>query len=641
MSFAARYEVYQRDAVAAVVADFTQNPAGRFLLVIPTGGGKTYTAIKAVSAMYDAGLLGPDEKVLWLVHRDELRTQALDSLKRYSEQADRPKLPSLVDVVMRAGVKDYLSNHDKLRMAVVDEAHHVPAASYQRLFERPAVGILGLTATPSRHDGQPLQFDRESYSIGFPDLVDLGVLLRPEIIRVEGGKFDLSDIGIDSDALEVLNNPERNARILAALSQHKDKLRKVIVYVGTKQHARDLYELLKTSSLAKEYESIGLILGQERRRLAAGVEHEEDRKTFIKAMKASERAILVNVDVLTEGYDDPTVNAVVMGRPTNSKLVYMQAIGRAVRLDPENPEKEAFILEVIDDLPNIRYRIDNRWLFSDISDALEPAVEDEAYTSIEELPARIQAVFDRYQVPASERELPPITSRDRVSVLLFKVYDGPASCHHLPIVITNDTRQDAANFFNFLSARMQSLSGLAPEQVMGAVRTSIERFPVLRAPGARKDLLGAMENAWDVVTRSASESVVVGSPWVTFVSFRLRPKQESLSEDLLSFTEDMLNRDAVRDTIRAHEYSDGYVLTRLPLPLRGTWGAILPPTEFDHIRTTVDALRLHTTDSDAVTQWRATVDIVGAATLSIPQRHHQSLVTIVREQLDYFRILQR
>lgn len=77
------------------------------------------------------------------------------------------------------------------------------------MFDRPGLGILGLTATPSRHDGQPLQFTRESYSIGFPDLVSMGVLLRPNVIQVDGGTYDISDIGNDSDALEVFNNTQR------------------------------------------------------------------------------------------------------------------------------------------------------------------------------------------------------------------------------------------------------------------------------------------------------------------------------------------------------------------------------------------------------------------------------------------------
>ena len=126
-----------------------------------------------------------------------------------------------------------------------------------------------------------------------------------------------------------------NNQIIEAIEHHKNKLNKIIIYVGTKKHAKTSMRGYDTSTLRDSYEDISLILGDERRRWTAstGVDiANESREAFIKAQKAAGRSILVNVDVLTEGYDDPTVNAVVMARPTSSKLVYMQALGRAVRM---------------------------------------------------------------------------------------------------------------------------------------------------------------------------------------------------------------------------------------------------------------------------------------------------------------------
>lgn len=643
MSAEERYDGFQQEAVNSIVADFKERPAGRFLLVIPTGGGKTYTAVKAVSKLYDTGHLAKSDRVLWVVHRDELRSQASDTFRDFATKAGRPELPEHVDVVMLSAVKEYLLQNPTVRIAVVDEAHHVAAASYQPLFERRELGILGLTATPSRHDGKPLQFDRESYSIGFPDLIDIGVLLRPEVIKIDGGKYDIDDIGVDSAALEALNNVERNTRILGALNENQAKLHKVIIYVGTKQHAQDLFALLKASPFAGSYESIGMILGGERRRFipSENAEFREDRAVFIKAMKDSIRALLVNVDVLTEGFDDKTVNTVVMARPTNSKLVYMQAMGRAVRLDPANPEKAAYVLEVTDDLPNIRYRIDNRWLFSDVSDALEPEVVDLAYPSFERLPGRLLEFFKENNVPEEARALPAFNSRDRVTVLLFKVYSGGGAFYSIPVVIVNDTRQAAANFFNFLSARMKTLVGMAPEEVIASVKASIDRFPVLANKSYRKNVLGAMDNAWYLIDGSANDTIRTGRPWITFASFRLRAEASSLTPDLVAFTEDMVNRDWVRETLLMKSYTNEYVLVRLPLPLKGTWGSIFPPQEFEGIRATVDRLKNYADEPDALAQWKASVDVMGSATLPVETRHQQGLTTIVRESLDYFRPLAR
>jgi len=644
MSVSKRYDAFQREAVSNILADFREEANGRFLLVIPTGGGKTTTAVKAVDAIYDAGLLDADDRVAWVVHRDELRRQASDNFENYSE-ARTPALSSRIDVLMLSQVKQYLADHPTLKFAVIDEAHHVAAQSYKPLFDRPNLGILGLTATPSRHDGQPLQFTRESYSIGFPELVNIGVLLRPNVIRIEGGTYDITDIGDDSEMLEALNNDERNGRILFALRENSPKITKAIVYVGTRQHARDLYQLFKSSSLTETYKSISLILGDERRRYLSdtGVEIAgESRADFIAAQKSSDSSILLNVDVLSEGYDDPTVNAIVMARPTNSKLVYMQALGRAVRIDPNNAGKEAYVLEVTDNLPNIKYRIDNRWLYSDISDILEPNVVDEFYASPDDLLKLIPKVFDAYGVPGAYRTVPEFTTRDRITMLLFRVYVGEDKFEHVPVLITNNTRQAAAGFFDFLASRMKQLKGLAIEQAFRPVLLQVNRFPVLEDENVRSYVFQAMENAWELVSsdpRTISDGIEAGRPWISFVSFRLQMTTEGLGDDLILFTNDMLNKEPILTTLRSGSVGHGFVLVKFPLPLRGSWGVFLTELEFATLRKTIEQLEIDADQLDGIAQWQSTVAVLGTATVPVEQRHLQSLPTIVRERLDYFRPL--
>jgi superfamily II DNA or RNA helicase len=638
-----RYDAFQREAVSNIVADFREDPKGRFLLVIPTGGGKTTTAVKAVSGLYDAGLLVPADRVMWVVHRDELRRQAKDSFAAFAGIANKPELADRVDILMLSEVKQYLGANPHCRFAVIDEAHHVAAKSYQPLFDRPGLGILGLTATPSRHDGQPLQFTRESYSIGFPDLVSMGVLLRPNVIEVDGGTYDISDISNDSDALEVLNNDQRNSRILAALVANSAKIHKAILYVGTRTHARDLYQLIKSSRLADKYESIGIILGGEWRRYSSAKQSEvvdEQRSDFIAAQKASDRSILVNVDVLTEGYDDPGVNTIVMSRPTNSKLVYMQALGRAVRMDPNNEAKEAYVIEVTDNLPNIKYRIDNRWLYSDISDQLEPDVVDVFYSSPESLNMRIREIFDKFHVRSEHRNIANYSPRDRITLLLFKVYAGNGMYEHFPLLITNATRQAAAGFFNFLASRMKPLHGLDVEQVFRPVQSQTSCFPVLDKAITRKSVFQAMENAWDLAagdSQAVTPLIASGHPWISFVSFRLDLSEEDLGANLLQFTEDMLNKQTVRKTLRTGGIGSDFMLVKFPQPLHGTWGVFLPPAEFAMLRGTVERLAVHASDVDGTNQWRSALSILGTATVPVEQRHIQSLTTIVRERLDYYR----
>jgi superfamily II DNA or RNA helicase len=640
-----RYNAFQREAVANIVEDFRREPNGRFLLVVPTGGGKTTTAVKAVSQLYDVDLLKAGDRVIWIVHRDELRTQARKSFEHYAAETGKSSLPGHVDVLMLSEIKPYLQANPDVRFAVIDEAHHAAARSYQVLFEKPALGILGLTATPSRHDGLPLQFMRESFSIGFPDLVSMGVLLRPTVLTVYGGTYDITSIDEGSDSLEALNNVERNARILGAIEKDSSNLHKVIVYVGTRQHARDLYKLLRSSSFIEGYESLSIILGDERRRYIVKEQREisgEDRKEFIQAQKAVARSIMVNVDVLTEGYDDPTVNAVVMARPTSSKLVYMQAMGRAVRIDPNNGAKEAYVLEVVDTLPNIRYRIENRWLYSDVSDLLEPDVIDAYYSSPAELRDKIGQVFEQFDVPVRYRSLPAFSTRDRITMLLFKFYVAEDKYEHVPLLISNDTRQAAAALFNFLAARMDKLHGMDVQQIFKMVRVHADKLAQFSEPATRKLVLHAMENAWEVVTKdkkALSTAISGGKPWLSFVSFRLRMADDALGVDLLQFTDDMLNKESVRETLRTASVAPSFVLVKFPLPLRGTWGVFLPPPEFAELRQTVSKLESHALEPDGVYQWQAAISTIGTALVPVEQRHIQSLTTIVRERLDYFRFL--
>jgi len=647
MNVSARYDAFQRDAVDNIVSDFRDEPKGRFLLVVPTGGGKTTTAVKAVSKLYELGLLGAGDRVMWVVHRIELRQQAEDSFARFSLENKEPELPRRIDVVMLSQVQEHLARHPNLKLAIVDEAHHVAARSYQPLVERQNVGILGLTATPSRHDGQPLPFFRESYSIGFPDLVSMGVLLRPNVIRVEGGTYEINDISDESAVLEVLNNDVRNKRILAALLENVEKIHKGIIYVGTRQHARDLYRLLKTSPVANHYAAISIILGDERRRYITESRTEianETRQDFIAGQKSLRRSLLVNVDVLTEGYDDPTVNTIVMARPTNSKLVYMQALGRAVRIDPDNEEKEAYVVEVVDDLPNVKYRIDNRWLYSDISDLLEPIVSDEFYPSYEVLHDRLIKVFDKFEIAPEHRMIPEYSARDRITMLLFKVYLGPGRYRHIPVVITNKTRRAAAAFFDFLATRMKDLRGLDIEQVVRPVLAQMTQFDILKNEIVRKLVVQSMENAWEVLGTSEPEpspALKAGRPWISFVAFRLQMSEDALGADLLKFTDDMLNKESVRASLRTASIAGDFVLTKFPLPLRGMWGVFVPPSEFAMLQKTIDELKVQAAEPDGAAQWQAAVSVLGRASVRIEQRHVQSLTTIVREDIDYFRELDR
>jgi superfamily II DNA or RNA helicase len=618
------YDEFQKEAVDCIARDFSAKPNGRYLLVIPTGGGKTFTAVKSLHRLFDDQVLNLNlDRVLWIAHRNELITQAKDTFNFVDTDLGKEYIKR-VRFEKIAKMEDALREDPSIRMLVIDEAHHAAAASYLPAFEFQNLGILGLTATPSRHDGKALEFERESFSIGFPDLVDRGIVLRPEVRSIQGGRYELSwDDG--DDGLETLNNSQRNEKIIRGLLDHYQDYRKVVIFVGTKTHVTDLYDAIRKSKLANLYNSIGWITGE-------GNSRSLSRDKFIEEEKAKTSSILINIDVLSEGYDDPTLNTVIMARPTKSKLVYMQSMGRAIRHNPNDLAKKAYIVEVVDELPNIRYRIDNRWLYADISDSLEPAVRDEVYSSGAQFVHMLASLYDEYSVPDSLRNVPEYDEQARYSILLFKRYVSQGVYRHLPILIDRSNRLAVSNMFNFLSERMAGW--LASEAYADAVFSMLGRDSSVTDKTHRKTIYQAMCNAVPPEKRGkgGAEGIPLfvrdGQPWITFISLRHRPGGD---EDLESLTADMVNREEILAVIRSVEGAPESHLIRLPLPLRHSLGKFLGLEDFKTLENIIARLEEIASRTDLVDHYFEVKNLMEGEKLPLEARYLQSLITITRE----------
>ena len=368
---------FQEKAIACIVGDFKKNMSGRFLLVLPTGGGKTLTAIRAINEMIKQGLISKQDKVLWVVHTLSLHSHAkksLDKKENYSKFGLYPELVSIINVRMKSDAVKELESGYKYKLIIIDEAHHAAATTYESFFEYP-IGILGLTATPRRMDQRELPFDKVSYSTTFRELVRCKVVLLPKFLPELKTNITIDTNSLqEEDQLESFNLEKRNQLIAHYIFREADihKFKKVIVFVGTNSHVKSLYETLKRNNeLSKnKFGHIGYIFGGNNN------EKSISNDNYLNYHQLQDSSILVNCKILNEGYDDPNIDAVVMATPTNSILYYMQCIGRVVRRPENNLSAKAFVIEIVDKLPNIFYRIDNRWLFAEISDYLEPVIED-------------------------------------------------------------------------------------------------------------------------------------------------------------------------------------------------------------------------------------------------------------------------
>ena len=152
---------FQEEAIKNIVSDFHQNNTARLLLVIPTGGGKTLTAIRSIDQMIKNSQIDEIYKFLWKTHRKALKTQTKRVIKneKWIKKFNFSKnLKNFLKVEMVSKGIEIIKDDkmDRFKYVIIDECHHSSSKSYQTFFKKENLGILGLTATPTRLDRKEL-----------------------------------------------------------------------------------------------------------------------------------------------------------------------------------------------------------------------------------------------------------------------------------------------------------------------------------------------------------------------------------------------------------------------------------------------------------------------------------------------------
>jgi len=322
---------YQEEALDAILDNYSKGIL-RQLVVLPTGAGKTVI-------FSHLPIIKPDAlPMLVLAHRSELLEQARNKIMASNphlsveiEQADRKA--GQVDVVV-ASVATLGRNNtprieeypkDYFKSIVIDEAHHAAAPSYRRIidFFSPDF-LLGVTATPQRSDSTRLidVFQEIVYYKSIQDLIGEGYLCPLVGYRVKSN-IDISNVEIRNgeyaqDQLEeAIDTPERNAHIVAsylALANNE----KAIVFASGVNHAENLALSFSKASVTTE--------------VIVGTTPREKREEVLANFAKGKVSVIVNVGVLTEGFDEPSVQAIILAKPTRSTLLYTQIVGRGTRL---------------------------------------------------------------------------------------------------------------------------------------------------------------------------------------------------------------------------------------------------------------------------------------------------------------------
>ena len=313
----------------------------RTLVVMPTGCGKT-VMFGHVAKHWIENDLG---RVLVMAHREELIFQAKDKIEQITgEPPDVEMADSLADQVVfhdRASVvvtsvqtmsrerRHTRFNPSDFSLLVIDECHHSTAASYRKVIDyfaqNQALKILGVTATPDRADEQALGqiFDTVAYEYGIQDAIEDGWLvpIDQQFIFVEG--LDLSSCRTTAGDL--------NEGDLARIMEEEEHLHGVVD--PTIQIAGDSPTLVFTSSV-RQAEKSAEIFNRHRPDSAIclhGKTPKDERRDKLRSFSRGEYQYLCNCGLFLEGFDEVTIGVVAMARPTKSRSLYAQAVGRGTR----------------------------------------------------------------------------------------------------------------------------------------------------------------------------------------------------------------------------------------------------------------------------------------------------------------------
>lgn len=341
---------HQADAIDAANDFFfdsdLENPRG--IICLPTGGGKTVTAI---SFIVDAINNGKIDSCLWVVHREELCNQAVKTFNDFGIDAHKwtakEKSTSNVTVCMLQSTRNITRSRKHFDLIVVDEAHHFSAEeedyenTYVKLIKKiNHKYLLGLTATPTRLDNKALNFDKVVYSTTFYDMVQQGYLAKPNYHEIRTERYFQLSGGSKNDftqkSLGCLDDDERNEKIAEEWAKNKDKFGKTIVFCVSVEHCYNLMDKFK------QYDS------NVSTAVVTGKTDKFNRDTIVKAFDEGDIDVLFNCQVFTEGFDSPTIETVIVARPTMSESLFMQMIGRGSRIT--KTKKEYNLVVVVDDV---------------------------------------------------------------------------------------------------------------------------------------------------------------------------------------------------------------------------------------------------------------------------------------------------
>ncbi|KAJ7244750.1 P-loop containing nucleoside triphosphate hydrolase protein [Mycena haematopus] len=365
---------YQEQSVLACT-EALESGASRIGVSLPTGSGKTTVFISLLSRIAPPTSNPSASRCLIVVNSIELARQSAEQVGRLFpdwtveiEQGVKHKASGLADVTvatyqtLRQAERIKKFNAAFLKAIVIDEAHHAAAPSYRRLlanfdanikhpdagFKPPVlphkIPIIGFSATFSRHDGLALGsvFERIVYHRDFIEMikeqwlcdvrfttVHASINLKNVTVNARTGDFNPSSLA------QVVNTETVNNIVVKSWLDKAGSTRKsTLVFCVNVAHVEALTQTFRGYGIDARYVFSGTPVSE--------------RQALIASFKAGQFPVLINCAILTEGADIPNIDCVVVARPTRSRNVFAQMIGRGMRLSPKTGKKDCRIIDFVD-----------------------------------------------------------------------------------------------------------------------------------------------------------------------------------------------------------------------------------------------------------------------------------------------------
>nr|DAD92875.1 MAG TPA: Chromatin remodeling complex ATPase [Siphoviridae sp. ctNyC15] len=333
---------YQQQAKDAIFSEW-KNGIKKTLLVLPTGCGKTIVFAKVAEECVKGG-----SRVLILAHRGELLDQAADKIGKSTglgcatEKAEQTCLGSWFRIVVgsvQSMMREKRLNqfpNDYFNTIIIDEAHHCISDSYQKVLRHfPDAEVLGVTATPDRGDMQNLGtvFESLAYEYTLPKAIKEGYLSPIKAVTIP--------LKIDMSAVRVQAGDFKSGDIATALDPYLESIVEEMEKYCSNKKTVVFLPLVKTSQKFRD------ILNNHGFKAAEVNGDSKDRAEILEAFDKDQYNVLCNSMLLTEGWDCPSVDCIVVLRPTKVRSLYCQMVGRGTRLSPETNKDHLLLLDFL------------------------------------------------------------------------------------------------------------------------------------------------------------------------------------------------------------------------------------------------------------------------------------------------------